>query len=60
MHRRPRRRDVARRRCTRGKAVDRDARRAGDELIVHPCDMNACNFGRTTIFRFIRHRRIKP
>jgi len=31
----------------------------GDELIVHPCDMDACNFGKTTIFDFARHRRIE-
>jgi predicted amidohydrolase len=29
----------------------------GDELIVHPCDMDACNFGKATIFDFKRHRR---
>jgi len=28
-----------------------------DELIVHPCDMDACTFGKTTIFDFGRHRR---
>lgn len=31
----------------------------GDELIVHACDMDACNFGKTTIFDFARHRRIE-
>lgn len=37
------------------------ARAAGedDELIVHPCDMDACTFGKTTIFDFARHRRIE-
>lgn len=30
-----------------------------DELIVHPCDMDMCNFGKTTIFDFGRHRRIE-
>lgn len=30
-----------------------------DELIVHPCDMDACTFGKTTIFDFARHRRIE-
>ena len=30
-----------------------------DELIVHACDMDACNFGKTTIFDFDRHRRIE-
>jgi len=31
----------------------------GDELIVHACDMDACNFGKSTIFDFGRHRRIE-
>jgi len=35
------------------------ARGEGDELIVHPCDMDACTFGKTTIFDFARHRRIE-
>jgi len=30
-----------------------------DELIVHACDMDACNFGKSTIFDFARHRRIE-
>ena len=30
-----------------------------DELIVHSCDMDACNFGKSTIFDFARHRRIE-
>lgn len=29
----------------------------GDELVVHACDMDACNFGKKTIFDFARHRR---
>jgi len=29
----------------------------GDELFVHACDMDACTFGKTTIFDFARHRR---
>ncbi len=29
----------------------------GDELIVHPCDMDATAFGKATIFDFARHRR---
>lgn len=29
----------------------------GDELIVHACDMDACNFGKETIFDFAAHRR---
>ncbi len=28
-----------------------------DELIVHACDLDACNFGKETIFDFARHRR---
>lgn len=31
----------------------------GDELITHRCDMDLCNFGKTTIFDFARHRRIE-
>lgn len=31
----------------------------GDELVVHACDMDACNFGKATIFDFKRHRRIE-
>ncbi len=31
----------------------------GDELIVHPCDMDATAFGKSTIFDFKRHRRIE-
>ena len=31
----------------------------GDELIVHACNMDECNFGKTTIFDFARHRRIE-
>ena len=30
-----------------------------DELIVHACDMDACNFGKSTVFDFARHRRIE-
>ena len=28
-----------------------------DELIVHDCDLDACTFGKKTIFDFARHRR---
>ena len=37
------------------------ARCAGedDELMVHACDMDACEFGKRTIFDFARHRRIE-
>jgi predicted amidohydrolase len=31
----------------------------GDELLVHACDMDDCNFGKATIFDFKRHRRIE-
>lgn len=30
-----------------------------DEMIVHACDLDACNFGKKTIFDFARHRRIE-
>jgi len=30
-----------------------------DELIVHPCDLDATRFGKETIFDFKRHRRIE-
>ncbi|MEH6831310.1 MAG: N-carbamoyl-D-amino-acid hydrolase [Sulfitobacter sp.] len=30
-----------------------------DELIVHACDMDMCNFGKKTIFDFSRHRRVE-
>lgn len=30
-----------------------------DELMVHACDMDACQFGKRTIFDFARHRRIE-
>ena len=30
-----------------------------DELIVHASDMDQCNFGKSTIFDFARHRRIE-
>ena len=35
------------------------AKGEGDELLVHACDMDACNFGKSTIFDFGRHRRIE-
>jgi len=31
----------------------------GDELLVHACDMDECNFGKSTIFDFDRHRRVE-
>ena len=30
-----------------------------DALLVHTCDLDACAFGKTTIFDFARHRRIE-
>jgi len=30
-----------------------------DEMIVHACDLDMCNFGKSTIFDFARHRRIE-
>ncbi len=30
-----------------------------DEMIVHACDLDACAFGKTTIFDFARHRRVE-
>lgn len=30
-----------------------------DELLVHACDMDECNFGKATVFDFKRHRRIE-
>ena len=30
-----------------------------DEMIVWPCDLDACNFGKSTIFDFARHRRVE-
>ena len=35
------------------------ARTLGDELIVADCDLDACNFGKRTIFDFAAHRRIE-
>jgi len=36
-----------------------EAETEGDELLVHACDLDRCNFGKTTIFDFARHRRIE-
>jgi len=36
-----------------------EARTEDDELLVHPCDLDATVFGKTTIFDFARHRRIE-
>jgi predicted amidohydrolase len=34
-------------------------RTLADELIVADCDLDACNFGKETIFNFAAHRRIE-
>ena len=36
-----------------------EAKTEGDELLVHPCDLDATIFGKKTIFDFARHRRIE-
>ncbi len=36
-----------------------EARTDGDELLVHPCDLDDTVFGKKTIFDFARHRRIE-
>ena len=36
-----------------------EAKTEDDELLVHPCDLDATIFGKTTIFDFARHRRIE-
>ncbi len=41
-----------------GKVVA-EAKGEADELIVHACDLDACAFGKQTIFDFARHRRIE-
>lgn len=33
------------------------ARTEDDELVIHDCDLDACNFGKATIFNFAAHRR---
>lgn len=30
-----------------------------DEMIIHACDLDDCNFGKSTIFDFKRHRRVE-
>jgi predicted amidohydrolase len=34
-----------------------ETRTEGDEVVVHPCDLDATAFGKQTIFDFARHRR---
>jgi predicted amidohydrolase len=36
-----------------------EARTEEDELLVHPCDLDATAFGKNTIFNFAHHRRIE-
>ena len=36
-----------------------EARTEEDELLVHPCDLDATIFGKNTIFNFALHRRIE-
>ena len=36
-----------------------EARTEDDELLVHPCDLDATTFGKKTIFNFALHRRIE-
>lgn len=36
-----------------------EAKTDGDELLVHPCDLDDTVFGKKTIFDFARHRRIE-
>ena len=34
-----------------------EAKTEEDELLVHPCDLDATAFGKNTIFNFANHRR---
>lgn len=36
-----------------------ESKTEADEVMVHACDLDRCNFGKTTIFDFARHRRIE-
>jgi predicted amidohydrolase len=36
-----------------------EASTEADELLVHPCDLDATAFGKNTIFNFAHHRRIE-
>ena len=36
-----------------------EAKTEADEIILHACDLDATQFGKTTIFDFARHRRIE-
>lgn len=41
-----------------GKIVA-ESKTEADEMLVHACDLDLCNFGKETIFDFARHRRIE-
>lgn len=41
-----------------GKIVA-ESKTEDDEILVHACDLDLCNFGKETIFDFARHRRIE-
>jgi len=36
-----------------------EAKTEEDELLIHPCDLDATVFGKKTIFDFARHRHIE-
>ena len=36
-----------------------ETRTEEDEIVVHPCDLDATRFGKDTIFDFKAHRRIE-
>src|SRR5882672_6978357 len=42
-----------------GSLIVVEASTEGDELLLHPCDLDATIFGKNTIFDFARHRRIE-
>lgn len=41
-----------------GKIVA-ESKTEADEMLVHACDLDLCNFGKETIFDFARHRRVE-
>lgn len=41
-----------------GKIVA-ESKTEDDEILVHACDLDLCNFGKETIFDFARHRRVE-
>ena len=42
-----------------GGEIVAQSRTLGDELIVADCDLDACTFGKETVFNFAAHRRIE-